>query len=483
MDTLTRLLVALNTVRRSPTITCYLHLTIPLGIDTDTPTHRGGRMKTFQVFTHPTIGNQAVKAGFCWPAACFGIIWILASQLWGKAARWLGIFLGLLVLLSIIREPFGIETTTLGQLILTSFIVLWILPGFSGNEWRIKLLENRGFELLSTLQAESRDAAITSASTQSPKQQPDLVGADTPSPHANSTLFSIRKLSNFRFFCWFTLVNAGIVTTFAIVTAGAGLPLAVVVVIIASAGSVLSLFFSRWLATRAHSIVIINDKTDHELAWLVATVDNLSKKVGLPSVPQIGVWPGPEANAFATGPSRKRALVAFSSSLLEHLSRDEVAAVAAHELAHIANRDMLAMTLLQGVANTFVLTAIFPLQIFRLFNFLSDRFSWGAEFAARLIKFCIAVVLTFIASLFIKAFSRHREYRADAVAAQLVGAEHMKSALQRLSGLSAGEQQITQFQASFAVYKISGRGLIELLSTHPLVEKRIDALEQNRFAP
>lgn len=438
-------------------------------------------MKTFQVLRHPTLGYQAVKLGFSWPAACFSIIWLLWCRLWAKSGLLIGLFFGFLVLLSIAANTLEIPSATAGLVFLSGLVLLWILPGFTGNTSRIKGLKRRGFESLSVLQAKTEDSAIESVSTLGQGQSHNRADTETLVTPATSATFSVRKLSNFRFFCWFILVNICIISTTTIVSFGA-LPVAIVIGIVASAGSVLSLFLSRWLAIKAHSIVIVDKAIEHDLTWLVTTVENLSKKLQLPSVPQIGVWPGPEVNAFATGPRHKRALIAFSIPLLEHLSREEIAAVAAHELAHIANRDMLAMTMLQGVANTFILTAILPVQIFRLFNFLSDKFSWTAEFSARVVKFCIVALLTFISSLFIKAFSRRREYRADAVAAHLVGIEHMKSALQRLSGLSAEEQQVTQFQASFAPLKITGRGLIELLSTHPLVEKRIDALEQSRFA-
>ena len=289
---------------------------------------------------------------------------------------------------------------------------------------------------------------------------------------------NFKKLSNFRFFWWFVLVNAGVVATLAAVTQGAALPMTALVVIFGSTGSVFTLLLSRWLAVKAHSIVRIDDRQNHEFGWLVDDVREISRKAGLKVIPQVGVWPGPDANAFATGPSPKRALVAFSTPLLEMLTRQEVKAVAAHEVAHIANRDMLAMTMLQGVINSFVLIAVMPIQILRIFNFFSRRFSWGVEFGSMLVKFLITVVLTFLGSLVVKAFSRRREYRADAMAARLVAPEHMKSALERLAGIPAEKQKVPQTQAAYAAFKINGRGIIELLSTHPLVEKRIKALEE-----
>ena len=430
-------------------------------------------MRTFQVFRHPRIGNTAVKAGFCWPALFFGVFWMLGSRLWARAGTWIGLCVALIFLA---------EGVQLGQdatltLLLVCYLVLWIVPGFQGNAWRAKNLLGRNFLLVAKVQAKSKRAAIASASKSMQEGNTASVEEKPASLRADATSIDIRKLSNLRFFWWFALVNAGIVLTLTLVTQGAGLGVGFIIAAIGSAGSIFSLLFSRWLAIKAHSIVVVNDKTNHDLSWLVDTVEKLSKKAGLRFSPQLGVWPGPEVNAFATGPGHKRALIAVSTPLLETLPREEITAVAAHEIAHIANRDMLAMTLLQGVVNTIVLTAILPVQAFRVFNFLSDKFSWFSEFAALFVKFCITILLTFIGSLFVKAFSRHREYRADAVAAKLVGAEHMKSALQRLSGVPAKDQRIAQAQDAFAAFKISGGGLIELLSTHPRVEKRIQALD------
>ena len=194
---------------------------------------------------------------------------------------------------------------------------------------------------------------------------------------------NFRKLSNFRFFWWFVLVNFGVVATLTGVTQGAALPIAVLVVIFGSAGSIVSLLLSRWLAMKAHSIVRLDDNKNHDFGWLVDDVRDMSEKAGLKIFPHVGVWPGPDANAFATGPGPKTALVAFSTPLLEMMTRDEVKAIAAHEIAHIANRDMLAMTMLQGVINTFVLLAVIPIQFLRIFNFFSKNFSWGVELGSR----------------------------------------------------------------------------------------------------
>lgn len=303
--------------------------------------------------------------------------------------------------------------------------------------------------------------------------------SEDPTP---KTVLDIRRLSNSRFFLWFALVNAGLVGLISITSLGSALPALGFVVLLGSAGCVFSLFLSRWLAVKAHSIRRIDDGEVPDLAWLVDDVADLSARAGLKAMPQVGVWPGPDANAFATGPSPKRCLVAFSTPLLDGMTRAEVRAVAAHEIAHIANRDMLGMTLLQGVINTFVLLATLPIQVFRLANIFSDSPSFAIDLLAMLVKFLIAAVLTFIGSLFVKAFSRRREYRADAIAARLASPEDMTSALGKLAQLSDEDRRTPQAQAAFAVFKINGRGLLELLSTHPTIEKRITALEDGTYS-
>ena len=298
----------------------------------------------------------------------------------------------------------------------------------------------------------------------------------------NITPTDITKLSNSRFFIWFALVNAGVVATLTISSNVLGFSdgigtLLTIALVLGCGGAFLSLLLSSWLATRAHRIQHIDQVQQHEYRWLVDDVIDLSKKAGLERPPKVGIWAGPDANAFATGRGRNAALVAFSEPLLQSMSRDQTRAIAAHEIAHVANRDMLAMTLLQGVVNTFVLIAVMPIQFVRIMNWFSDSTSWVVEILAIVFKFLIAAILTFIGSLFVNAFSRRREYRADAAAARLVSPEHMKSALQQLS-MNSHSEKLPQAQAQFAAFKISGSGFAEFFSTHPLIEKRIQALDE-----
>lgn len=288
------------------------------------------------------------------------------------------------------------------------------------------------------------------------------------------------KLSNSKFILWFSLVNILIAVMPAIVTGGAGLVAVPFLMLLGSAGSWFALLCSRWWAMKTHSITCINENTNHEFYWLVDHVRDMSNKLGMKATPQIGIYPGPEINAFATGPNQRKSLIAFSSPLLETMTHEEIKAVAAHEAAHIANRDMVAMTMLQGFIRTFILAAILPIFIMSVANRFFDKYSWKTEIFLMFVKFCVAAVLTFFGGLVVKHFSRRREYRADAVAALLVGPEHMKAALNRLSAAPEEAQRVTHERDAFAVFKINGidgRGLAELFSTHPLVEKRIAALD------
>lgn len=167
-----------------------------------------------------------------------------------------------------------------------------------------------------------------------------------------------RELSNSRFFGWFALVNAGVVATLLVSTNVLGFstegigPLLLIAVVLGSGGAFASLLLSTWMATRAHKICRIDVLEDHECRWIVDDVVDLAGRAGLERPPRVGIWSGPDINAFATGRSRNAAMVAFSEPLLQTMTREQARAIAAHEIAHIANRDMLAMTLLQGVVNT-----------------------------------------------------------------------------------------------------------------------------------
>lgn len=180
-------------------------------------------------------------------------------------------------------------------------------------------------------------------------------------------------------------------------------------------------------------------------------VAELATRAGLDCVPEVGVYDSPDINAFATGSSPSNALVAFSSSLLNKMDREQIQAVAAHEIAHIANRDMLGTVLLQGVINSIVLIATLPLNLLRVLNIFGDSFSWFVEFTLWLTSTIAALVLTLLGSLVV-AFSRSREYRADAFAAVLLGKGPMMNALKSLANDTS---KIPLEQSAYATFKIS----------------------------
>jgi heat shock protein HtpX len=242
------------------------------------------------------------------------------------------------------------------------------------------------------------------------------------------------------------------------------------------AGSFISLQISRWIAKRSTGMRLVDGRTGNgDLDWLYGTVERLTRQANLP-MSEVGVYDSPEVNAFATGPSRSRSLVAVSTGLLRTMKRDEVEGVLAHEVAHIANGDMVTMTLLQGVVNAFVM---FFARLIAHFVTRSDRdneqHGGGTYF---LVVMVLQLVLGFLGMMITSWFSRQREFRADRGGATLAGRERMLGALRRLANarelVDAGDQQL-------ATLKISGKsGWMALMSTHPPIEVRIAALERQQ---
>lgn len=240
------------------------------------------------------------------------------------------------------------------------------------------------------------------------------------------------------------------------------------------AGAFISLQMSRWMAKRAMGVQLVDGRTGHEeLDWLHATVRQLTDRAGLP-MPEVGYYDSPEVNAFATGPSKSRSLVAVSSGLLRTMRRDEVEGVLAHEVSHIGNGDMVTMALIQGVINAFVMFfARIIANIVR--NAMDERVAGLVSFVV-LIFF--QIVLGIFGSMIVAWFSRAREFRADAGAATLAGKGKMISALERLK---QNTRMIETGHPALATMKIAGaQGWMSLLSTHPPLEARIAALREAR---
>jgi heat shock protein HtpX len=243
-------------------------------------------------------------------------------------------------------------------------------------------------------------------------------------------------------------------------------------------GALISLQISRWIAKRSVGLQLIDGRTgDGELDWLHNKVSQLAQQANLP-MPEVGVYSSPEVNAFATGPSKSRSLVAVSTGLLRSMGKREVEGVLAHEVSHIANGDMVTMTLLQGVLNAFVLFFSRLIAFFAA-QWLGGRSDDREQRPSYMVQFAIQIVLEIVlglaASLITAWFSRQREFRADAGGAQLAGRDSMVGALRRLM---QNTQLVDPQAGALASFKISGRpGWLALFSTHPPLERRIAALE------
>jgi heat shock protein HtpX len=246
--------------------------------------------------------------------------------------------------------------------------------------------------------------------------------------------------------------------------------------IIGFSGSFISLALSKWMAKRATGARVIDTPRNSAESWLVSTVHRQADAAGIRR-PEVAIYDSPDVNAFATGPSRNNALVAVSTGLLGQLGQKEVEAVLGHEVSHVANGDMVTLTLLQGVVNTFVVF------LSRVVGFLVDRLVFRTErgygpgfFIASLVA---QILLGILATMIVMWFSRRREFRADAGGAKLAGRDSMIRALQ---GLQRVHNPAALPQAIEA-FGISGRGarpggLMRLFMSHPPLEERIAALQQ-----
>ena len=240
-------------------------------------------------------------------------------------------------------------------------------------------------------------------------------------------------------------------------------------------GAFISLSISRWMAKRAYDIKIIDQSvTDHEAREIYNMVARLSQQAGLPATPEVGIYEADDPNAFATGPSKKKSLVAFSTGLLNSMNRQEVEAVAAHEVSHIANGDMVTMTLLTGVANTLVMV-LARLTAFAIDNLLRDDDGKGGLgfIGYMVVVFALDTFFMMLASIPLAAFSRWREFRADAGAAKLTSPMAMAQALKALGKA----MDVPTQKDSFAIAKISSERRVSLWSTHPSLESRIARLQ------
>lgn len=258
---------------------------------------------------------------------------------------------------------------------------------------------------------------------------------------------------------------------------GLDLPtLAIFCLIWGMGGAFISLLLSKFLAKSMMGIRIIDPNTSDPIAReLLETVYQLSRKAGLPAMPEVGIYSSPEVNAFATGPSKRNSLVAVSSGLLQRMNEEQVEGVLGHEVTHIANGDMVTMTLLQGVVNAFVM---FFARIIAYVLTRSDRREGeSGGFAYYGIVFVFEMLFMVLGSIVIATFSRRREYRADLGGAKLSSPEKMISALTALKK-TIEVKDSSKDQPAFQAFKISNySGMLKFFASHPPLDDRINRLQ------
>jgi heat shock protein HtpX len=292
----------------------------------------------------------------------------------------------------------------------------------------------------------------------------------------------------------FLLVNILVMTSLGVILALCHVPryiggqgnfysLLVLCGVMGMGGSFISLMLSRFMAKILKGIHVIDpDTSERGQQWLVQTVYRLARAEGLSAMPEVGIYNSPEINAFATGPSQSQALVAVSSGLLDTMSQNEIEGVLGHEITHIANGDMVTMTLIQGVVNTIAMFLGWVLAIVLSQNSSRDNNRGGGNgFLQWMLAQLFQNVFMVLGFLVVAKFSRWREYRADAGGARFAGRENMLAALKRLKVVhEQGADQVGQASPSVQALQISGHsgGFMALLATHPPIEDRIARLER-----
>ena len=257
---------------------------------------------------------------------------------------------------------------------------------------------------------------------------------------------------------------------------GAGInyeALLILSLVIGFGGSFISLAMSKWMAKRSTGAQVITQPRNEVEAWLVNVVERQARQAGI-ETPEVAIYPAPDMNAFATGARRNAALVAVSTGLLQGMPRDEVEAVLAHEVSHVANGDMVTLTLVQGVVNTFVIF------LSRIVGHFIDRAVFRNEQgygAGYFISVLVAqLVLGILASTIVMWVSRQREFRADAGSAELNGTQPMVRALQRLAGGRPAE--LPESLEAFGISGSKRHGIQKLFMSHPPIDERIAALQR-----
>ena len=244
--------------------------------------------------------------------------------------------------------------------------------------------------------------------------------------------------------------------------------------VIGFAGAFISLALSKWMAKKRMGVVIIVSPRNDTEEWLLKTISGISAKVGI-KTPEFGIFNSQQLNAFATGSSKNNSLVAISSGLVSQMSRGEIEAVIAHEISHISNGDMITMTLIQGIINTFVI--FFSRIIGHFVDRVIFKVQRGHGPAYYITSILTQILLSIMANIIVMWFSRKREFEADASAARLVGANKMISALKALSNKSP--EALPDQMAAFGISGKKEKSYKSLFSSHPSIESRIESLLRN----
>ncbi|CAA0091547.1 Protease HtpX [BD1-7 clade bacterium] len=261
---------------------------------------------------------------------------------------------------------------------------------------------------------------------------------------------------------------------------GSGLNLSVLLfmsAVMGFTGSFISLFISKWMAKKSMGVKLVSNPQTPDEIWLMETVAELAAKAGV-KMPEVGIFPAAQANAFATGWNRNDALVAVSLGLLQRFDRDQIKAVLGHELGHVANGDMVTLSLIQGVVNTFVIF------LSRVVGYVIDqaifksRSGFGPGYFITVIV--TQIVFSILASMIVMRFSRWREFRADRAGAQLAGTASMIGALQRLQTESENPPEMPDAIEAFGIRSGKTSGILALFASHPPIEDRIKALQQSQ---
>ncbi|HKY91320.1 MAG TPA: protease HtpX [Nevskiaceae bacterium] len=277
--------------------------------------------------------------------------------------------------------------------------------------------------------------------------------------------------------------NLAVITVLGAITSMLNLPnqaaMIVFAAVIGFGGAFISLAMSKTIAKMSTRAQVITEPRSSQEMWLVNTVARQARTLGI-KTPEVAIFPSPEPNAFATGMNKNAALVAVSAGLLNTMTQDEVEAVLGHEMAHVANGDMVTLTLVQGVVNTFVIYVARVLgTIIDQALFRRDDGGYHPGPGYWIINIVLQMVLGVLAQMIVAWFSRYREFRADAGGAHLAGKRKMVAALQRLQAITQAHKATPQLPREVEAFGISG-GIGSLFASHPPLERRIAALQASQ---